>query len=122
MRTTARAPLRRRARMRAAGDCGAERSPRGAIFPLRTGPQGPAHEFDETHGAPGTRPSRPILANAQVSSRTRGWEVRARLETYALAKEQRDGGQPTAPGHPRDAWFPPVSRDFSAGLGESMGA
>ena len=52
MRTTARAPLRRRARMRAAGDCGAERSPRGAIFPLRTGPQGPAHEFDETHGRP----------------------------------------------------------------------
>ena len=36
--------------------CGAERSPRGAIFPLRTGPQGPAHEFGETHGRPGLGP------------------------------------------------------------------
>ena len=67
-------------------------------------------------------PASPFFASAQVSSRTRGWEVRVRLETCALAEEQRDGGQPTAPGHPRDAWFPPVSRVVSAGLGESMGA
>ena len=35
------------------------------------------------------RPAAPAghhFASAQVSSRTRGWEVRVRLETYALAE------------------------------------
>ncbi len=61
--------------------------------------------------APGLTPppSPPDSANAQVSSRTRGWEVRVRGRAVGR-------GRPTAPSHPQGAHFPPVSRVVSAGF------
>ena len=47
-------------------------------------------------GLPGGPGRTPDSASAQVSSRTRGWEVRVRLETCALAKNGEAGSSSPA--------------------------
>ena len=52
-------------------------------------------------GRGGGRPPAPaFFANAQVSSRTRGWEVRVRLETCAFAKSGGPGALGGTDSHP----------------------
>ena len=73
---------------------GAERSPRGAIFPLRTGPQGPAHESGETHGRPGLGPPGRF-------SRTRRFPVERAAGRCALDWKPARSRRSSGTGQPR---------------------